>query len=597
MPAAVPETLEIGAIVTGLGGGLALFLFGMRQMTEGLKTVAGPSMKRLLARLTANRFTAALAGTIITAIIQSSSVTTVLLVGFVSAGVLTLNQSIGVIIGANIGTTITAQIIAFNVYKYGLVLIAIGFFTEVLAQTERIRQWGIVLMGLGLVFFGMELMSNAAVPLREWPPFVSLMQQTRSPLFAVLAGTVFTAIIQSSSATTGIVIVLAGQGMISLETGIGLILGANIGTCVTAILSAYGKPREAVQAALVHVLFNACGALFWLLFINHFADLVRQVSPSLHATTGGRQLAAEMPRQIANAHTMFNIVNAFIFIWFTGPVARLANWLVPARPVPVGVHTMYLDEMFIEQPSVALDLVRRELVRLAEMTGVMIEKSLQVATSGDTDDVKSLASADDDIDKLHGAIVTFLAKLSQKNLINPQPQQLHELLAIANYLENIGDVIDKSLLENARKRLKLGVAVSGPTTAVLRPIHEKVHEAFQRLIDAVRTSDRKAALDAIESKESVNQSAADATAHLARRLVASEPNRLAAFQVETDIIENLRHINTLTRRIAKTVLTGENDHPRSEEQSIAGQAQPLSGVELSDESGLEMSSPNVPNQE
>ena len=277
-------TLDIGVLVTQLGGGLALFLFGMRQMTESLKTVAGTGMKNLLATLTANRFTAALAGTIITAVIQSSSVTTVLVVGFVSAGLLNLSQSIGVILGANVGTTITAQIIAFKVYKYGLLMIAAGFFTEILARREYLRQWGTALMGLGLIFFGMELMSIGTSPLREWPPFIDMMQSIENPLLSVAIGAAFTAIVQSSSATTGIVIVLASQGLISLETGIGLIFGSNIGTCITAFISAVGRPREAMQAAWAHVIFNITGVLLWVFFIPQFADLVRAISPVSGAT-------------------------------------------------------------------------------------------------------------------------------------------------------------------------------------------------------------------------------------------------------------------------------------------------------------------------
>ena len=274
--------LEWGAIVTQLGGGLALFLYGMRRMTESLKTVAGGAMKNLLAKLTANRFTAAVAGALITAVIQSSSVTTVLVVGFVSAGLLNLSQSIGVILGANVGTTVTAQIIAFQVYKYGLLMIGAGFFTEILARRERVRQWGTALMGLGLIFVGMELMSIATGPIREWPPFVDLMQSLRSPLLSIAMGAFFTAVVQSSSATTGIVIVLASQGLITLETGIGLILGANIGTCVTALLAALGKPTEAVRASVVHISFNILGVLIWLPFLTLLADLAVQLLSLIH---------------------------------------------------------------------------------------------------------------------------------------------------------------------------------------------------------------------------------------------------------------------------------------------------------------------------
>ncbi len=547
--------VELGTLFTGLGGGLALFLFGMRQMTESLKTVAGSSMKNLLAKLTANRFTAALAGTIITAVIQSSSVTTVLMVGFISAGLLTLEQSIGVIIGANVGTTITAQIIAFNVSKYGLLMIAIGFLADIIAKNEKIKQWGMVLMGLGLVFFGMELMSNATGPLRQWPPFIEAMQNMQSPFLSIVIGMVFTAIVQSSSATTGIVIVLASQGLIPLESGIGLIFGANIGTCVTAILSSFGRPREAVQAAWVHVLFNVSGVLIWMFFIPQFADLVRTVSPSASSQSGAARLAADTPRQIANAHTLFNVGNTLIFIWLTGPLARLVNWLVPPRPEFVGIRPLYLDELFLDQPAMALDQVRRELVRLAELDREMLDQAFGTVTVGTQQDIERVRKLDNEVDELYGAIILYLGKLSQKNLVHPLPGQLSDYIAVANYLENVGDVFENNVLADSVKRIRRGVSVSPETISVLKTVHDKVCWSFERVIDALRDRDQEAAADAVKSKGEVNHLAEAATTHLSKRLVAYEPNRLAAFKLETDIIENLRRINTLSRRIGKILLS------------------------------------------
>lgn len=524
-------------------------------MTEGLKTVAGSSMKSLLAKMTANRFTAMIAGTIITAVIQSSSVTTVLVVGFISAGLLTLSQSIGVIIGANVGTTITAQIIAFKVYQYGLLIIAIGFLVDIVARSEKIKQWGMVLMGLGLIFFGMDLMSNATGPLRQWPPFINVIQNLQSPLLSIVVGFIFTAIIQSSSATTGIVIVLASQGLISLETGIGLIFGANIGTCITAIVAAFGRPREAVQAAWIHILFNVGGVLLWMFFIPQFAQIVRSISPAAGYLSGAARLAADTPRQIANAHTIFNIGNTLLFIWFTGPLSKLVEWIVPVKEKLAGMSPQFLDEMFLEHPASALDQVRLELVRLAELDQRMLELSLDVATSGTQRDIATLRQHEEDVDTLHDAIISYLRKLSQKNLIESQSTQLHQYIGVANYLENVGDVIENNVLIDAVKRIRLGVAVSPATFDVLRTVHEKVCWAFERSLVALSTWDQIAARDAVESKTSVNELADKATSHLAKRLIAYEPNRLVAFKVETDILENLRRINTLTRRIANIVLT------------------------------------------
>ncbi len=234
------------AMGMNLFGGLAIFLFGMDQMSDALKAVAGERMKVVLAKLTTNRFMGAITGAFVTAVIQSSSVTTVLVVGFITAGLMSLAQSIGVIMGANIGTTITAQIVAFKVTKAALLMVAVGFTMMFFSHQDRIKQYGAMLMGLGLVFFGMAVMSDAMKPLRSYQPFLDLMVTMENPLVGILIAAAFTGLIQSSSATTAIVIVMATQGFITLPAGIALAFGANIGTCVTALLASIGKPREAV---------------------------------------------------------------------------------------------------------------------------------------------------------------------------------------------------------------------------------------------------------------------------------------------------------------------------------------------------------------
>ena len=555
------STLDLGVMFTQLGGGLALFLYGMRRLTEALKTVAGNRMKKLLAGLTANRFTAALAGTAITAVIQSSSVTTVLVVGFISAGLLSLGQSIGVILGANVGTTITAQIVAFAIYKYGLLLIAAGFFAEVLARQVRIKQWGTAVMGLGLIFFGMELMSITTGPLRQWPPFLDLMQNMSSPLLSIAIGTVFTAIVQSSSATTGIVIVFASQGLISLEAGIGLIFGSNLGTCATAFLSTFGRPREALQAAWAHLVFNVGGVLLWMFFIPEFADAVRSFSPAPENLQGVGQLGADTPRQIANAHTLFNVINLAIFIWFTTPLARLVQWIAPIQPTPPGIQPKYLDNIYLDQPALAIDQVRRELVRVGGLVDDMVHRSLHAAMHGTEEDARALENADDEVDELYEKIIVFLGELSQRELVGEQPQDLARFVGIANYLENIGDVISKDMLAVLHKRQSMSVIVSQMTQSVLEPIEQEVHRAFQKTLAALETGDIGEAMDAIESKGVVFELAAEATSHLAHRLVADAPARVETFEIETDIIENLRRINTYCRRIARLTIDHHDGKP------------------------------------
>ena len=264
--------MDWGVMGMQLFGGLALFLFGMEQMADALKAVAGERMKNILAKLTANRFMGATTGAFVTAIIQSSSVTTVLVVGFITAGLMSMSQSVGVIMGADIGTTITAQIVAFKVTKAALLMVGVGFSMLFISKQDNIKQYGAMLMGLGLVFFGMSVMSDAMKPLRTFQPFLDLMIQMENPLIGILIAAAFTGLIQSSSATTGIVIVMASQGFITLPAGIALAFGANIGTCVTAMLASIGKPREAVRAALVHVMFNVAGVLIWVFFIDQLAS-------------------------------------------------------------------------------------------------------------------------------------------------------------------------------------------------------------------------------------------------------------------------------------------------------------------------------------
>jgi len=556
------DTIEVGTILIGLVGGLALFLYGMDKMTDALKILAGGRMKALLATLTTNRFYAAFAGAFVTAIIQSSSVTTVLVVGFISAGLMSLSQSMGVIMGANIGTTITAQIIAFKITHYALVLVAIGFVMQFSSKRERIQHYGYMIMGLGLIFFGMELMSSATRPLRSYAPFIDLMRQMDNPLFGILIGAIFTGIVQSSSATTGIIIVLAGQGFITLEGGIALAFGANVGTCITAMLSAIGKPREAVQAAVVHVLFNLLGVLVWFGFIDSLASLVRLISPTAQGLTGMARLAAETPRQIANAHSIFNVANTLLFIWFTAPLAMLVQRLVPLQPAgSEEVRPMYLDEILLETPELALDRVRLELGWLGAHMLQMVNLVLPAVLHGRRADLERVASMDDDVDTLYGGIVKYLSQLSKENLMVLHQKQVHDYMAIANYIENIGDMIETNMVEAGTERLRQGFEISPSTQTLLHRLHDKVFWAVERALLALAASDAQMAQEIMAVKPEINRLASEADRHLAQRLIADEPNRFDAFRVESEIVEYLKRVYYFAKRIAK-IVAGEVEPAR-----------------------------------
>ena len=560
--AAGEATREINWGVMGmqLFGGLALFLFGMEQMADALKAVAGERMKLILAKLTTNRFMGAATGAFVTAIIQSSSVTTVLVVGFITAGLMSLSQSVGVIMGANIGTTVTAQIVAFKVTKAALLMVGIGFTMLFASKNERTRQYGAMLMGLGLVFFGMSIMSDAMKPLRSYQPFLDLMIKMENPLVGILVAAAFTALIQSSSATTGIVIVMAGQGFITLPAGIALAFGANIGTCMTALLAAIGKPREAVRAAAVHVFFNVAGVALWFLFIPQLAEVVTWISPAHPELSGTERLAAEAPRQIANAHTLFNVANTFIFIGFTTQIAMLVEQLIPDSPLEeegLDVRARYLDEELLSTPSLALDRVRLEVLHMGEVVQEMLDRILPAILDGDRGSLAEVQAMDDEVDILYEQIIDYMGKISKQKLTDRQTTEFLELMAALSDLENIGDTIETNLVFLGHERIDAGVLVSAATRKVLMDFHEMVKKACAGAIHAVSQNNKEAARQVVAMKRKISDLADAAAAHQARRLVAEEPNRIPAYTIEIDIIEKQKRIYYFANRMAKSVLDAE----------------------------------------
>jgi phosphate:Na+ symporter len=535
----------------GLFGGLALFLFGMDVMTQALKSAAGDYMKDILGKLTRNRFVGVGMGAFVTAIIQSSSVTTVLLVGFISAGLMSMSQSVAVIIGANIGTTITAQILAFKVTKIALPLVAGGFLLSFTAKRENWRQTGMIILGLGLVFYGMGIMSTALNPLRTYEPFVQFMVSMQNPLLGALVGALFTAVVQSSSATTGILIVMASQGLIGLESAIAIALGANIGTCVTAGLASIGKPREAVRAALVHTLFNVAGVMIWIGFIPQLAELAQWISPG---SGGTEQIAANTPRQIANVHTFFNLVNAFLFIGFTTQIARLVEWIIPDQPFHPDQVMLpkYLDEDLLSTPSVALEAARQEVRRLGKRVRKMVRQIMPAAITGTRDELERIAELDKAVDARHLSIIKFLGQISLSKLSERQSRELMQLAEVANDLEQIGDRIATAMVTSAGKRIDEDVQVSPQTATVLSAYHAEVLSTLDDAMKAVTTQDPELSKQVKKSKKELSKMSRDITAHGLGRLTADEPNRLKTYAREIEVMEILQGVFTIARRIAQT---------------------------------------------
>jgi phosphate:Na+ symporter len=564
LPAFAAGTPDTGihwlTLLMGLFGGLAMFLFGMEQMSDGLKGAAGDALKDILARLTRNRIMGALTGAFVTAVLNSSSVTTVLVVGFISAGFMSLAQSVGIIMGANIGSTFPAQIVAFNITQYALIGVATGFYLLFAGKQENTRHYGSMIMGLGLVFYGMGVMGEAMTPLRSYEPFLELMTRMENPLLGILVGAVFTGLVQSSAATTGIAIVMATEGLITLPAGIALAFGANIGTCVTAILAAIGKPTDALRAATVHILFNVAGVLVWVLFIPQLADFVAAISPASPELSGKARMAAEVPRQIANAHTVFNVANTLLFLGFTTTFARVAEKLVPEKPPAekkIIVQPKFLDAELLAVPSMALERVRYEIGHMGEIISDMIATVDDAFLQRSRDKFDAVLQMDDKVDILNQAILNYLSEIHQEPLSDRQSREFQALMSATINLESLADVIETELVSIGREFLEQDFQASETTRLLLQTLAVKVGEAIAGVITAVRDNDETAAAGVIALKEDIRHMADEALQQQSQRIAVKEAGHIELVQLEMELLDNLRRIYTLAKRIAKDFVPEE----------------------------------------
>ncbi len=546
-------------------GGLALFLFGLDLMTDSMKKVAGDKMKDILAKMTTNRVAGMLTGAITTSIVQSSSVTTVVVVGFVTAGLMNLSQAIGVIFGANIGTTITAQIVAFKITKYALWMIFGGFMMQIIAKDERIKHWGLTLLGLGLVFFGMGVMSDAMHPLRSYEPFLDLMKSMENPLMGILVSTAFTGLVQSSSATTSLVIVMASQGFITLPAGIALAFGANIGTCVTALLACIGKSREAVQAAMVHLLFNVFGVLIWVGFIDQLGDVVIAISPVMSDLEGTAKLAAETPRQIANAHTVFNVANTLLALPFANQFATLVRKLIPEKiataeeKAKAAYSPKYLDSNMLSTPSLALSMARRETARMGEVVEEMLKSIPSGVFAGNVDLMTTTRNKDDQVDMLFGEVSKYLARIGRSNLSEKNAAEAMDAMTTITELENIGDIIEIHMYHLTEICSSRHVKFDEEGLATLNQFHNLVTKAFHSAMVSYEHDRPDTAKQVLKMEAEIIMPMEKWLQERHAKLLEDSPNaeKMTAFSLQSDILENYKRIYLHALRIAKMVMHQE----------------------------------------
>ena len=543
-------------LFTGLFGGMGMFLYGMEMMSDGMKVTAGNSMRTILEKLTSNKYLAVLVGAFVTMVIQSSSATTVMLVSFVNSGLLAFSQALGVILGSNIGSTVTAQIVAFKVTDYALLLIAAGSLMSLFSKKDTVKNLGFVILGFGLLFYGMKVMSDTMKPLRADPAFNSILTSFENPFLGILAGAIFTALVQSSSATTGIVITLASGGSITLEAGIPLIFGANIGTCITALLAGLNASRDAKRVAVAHVTFNLLGVLLFCFWIPTFADFVSQTSQNI-------------PRQIANAHTFFNILASIVFIPFTGFIAKTIIHYFPDKEVDRNIEkpaVLHLDESLIGQPEAAINSAQAEIKGVVGLTerivGTLVRpfvnsKNLADVENSDLDFMSGTNQRIEKIGFLNQKINDYLIATSKSDLSSSQSKELFTLVSIVNYLGSMNDLIKLRFVSLVSKKEGINDEFSETDQNEIIDYHKRLLKQVKRL-DKFFVKFDKEKMEKIISKGKENKDIENKYKlnRLDRIKSSSEDNDKSSEinQLHTQLMDVLKQVNIFIDLIADALV-------------------------------------------
>ena len=531
-------------IVIGIMGGLGLFLYGMNLMGEALEKAAGSKLKKIIELLTSNIFMGVIVGTIVTAIIQSSSATTVMVVGFVNAGIMTLPQAVGVIMGANIGTTVTAQLVSIDINGLAPIALGIGIILYLFTNKPKTKHIAEVLIGFGILFTGMDFMKEAVKPLAEYSGFTNaLLTFGKYPILGLLLGFGITAIIQSSSASMGMLVVLASQGLIPLNSALPILYGQNIGTCVTSLLSSIGASISARRAALIHLMFNVLGTIIFLIFLNGIVvKAVVYMDPD------------NVARQIANVHTIFNITSTLMLLPFNKIIIKLATKLVPDSDVEdddVKV-VKYIDDRMIETPSIALVSVEKETLRMGEKSRESLDSAMTGIFEKSEKDLSNTLKKEKVINELQKTILNYLLKLSKAPLNEESREVIDSLFNTVNDIERIGDHAE-NLAELGKSSIVNDVVFSDNARSELSDMYNKVLSTYTYSLESMRTSDVDLACKVIKMEEQVDIMEKTCRLNHMRRLnnnMCSIDNGI----IYLEILTNLERVSDHAVNIAQQVI-------------------------------------------
>ncbi|MFZ5987051.1 MAG: Na/Pi cotransporter family protein [Bacillota bacterium] len=551
----------------GLFGGLAVFIYGMNLMGDGLQKAAGERMRRILEILTSNPILGVIVGTAVTTLLQSSSATTVMVVGFVSARLMTLPQAIGVIMGANIGTTITAQLIAFKIGHYAYPIAALGFIFFFFFKKKIVKYIGQTVFAFGLLFMGLNIMSDIMKPLAKSPVFSDMIFQLGSyPVLGLFVGTLMTVVVQSSSATIAVLQNLAqqpghdGEAIIKLKTALPILFGDNIGTTITALLAAIGARVNAKRAAVAHSVFNLIGATVFMFFIPVFARFVEFISPKGAST----EIIA---RQIANAHTSFNILNTLLWLPFIWLLAKIVTFIVRGQEDTIEKRVLFLDNKILNNPSIAMDLATKELSRMATLAQQMMENAKKAFVDADMSCAKKVHEIEEIVDMLQCEIVKYLSTmLSQCSLTERQSVRLAGLMHVTNDIERMGDHcknIAEFAVQKVEERLPFSQEAIYDITDAFTKLNQMVDDAIQSLSEdntalAKKVLSEEYEIDDLEDKLRIR--------HI-ERLNSGLCNPTSTI-IFVELIHNLERIGDHCNNIAEAILHDLENRPTHGEQQM-----------------------------
>lgn len=541
--------MSFGTILT-MAGGLGLFLFGMELMSDSIEKVAGARLRRILEIFTTNRFMGMIVGIIFTGIIQSSSACTVMVVSFVNSGLMNLYQAAGVILGANIGTTITSQLVSFNLSKIAPLILLVGVVVMMFTDKEKVRKVAEVVVGFGILFVGLSTMSQAMANMKNEPQVVNLLMSLKNPFLATLMGFALTAIIQSSSVTVSIVLLLANQDLLPLPITLYIILGCNIGACATAMLASMTGKKDAKRAALIHLLFNVIGTIIIYIALFVAGDQIVELIKSISADNG---------RFVANAHTLIKITQVILLFPFTGWLVKMTYLIVPGEDQKVGYRESYqlkyIGDKVVFNPATAVVEVVKELERMASLAEENLNRAMNALITLDEEDIEEVYEVEKNINFLNHAITDYLVKINQTTLPIEDLNSLGALFHVVNDIERIGDHAE-NVADAARQRKEEGISISKEAQKELGDMLEMVNKIIRYAVEMFAKSDETHMQEIVTLEDQVDEKERELQKKHVERLTKGECSPEAGM-IFSDIVSGLERVADHATNIAFAITTEE----------------------------------------